>query len=140
MGCVQGSNYKYSEKQVRIACNGTCTCTSQFFQPLDLTVNRAAKNQTKKEFISWYSAVIQHELNEGKALEDIDVDLKLTVIKPLHAQWLVNVYNFFLGEHGQEVILKGWKKAGIVGLFDGSTVLPPLDPFQDFYKNKTINN
>jgi len=75
-----------SERQITSACNGTCTCIRQydtFFQPLDLTDNRAAKNQTKKEFISWHSAVVQQELHEGKALEDnVDVDLKLTVMKP----------------------------------------------------------
>ncbi len=68
---------------------------THFFSHLTLQLTGQLKIKQKKEFISWYSAVV-------------------TVIKPLHAQWLVNVYNFFLGEHGQKVILKGWKKAGIV--------------------------
>ena len=68
---------------------------THFFQPLDLTVNRVAKNFTKKEFTSYYSGVIQQGLQEGKDLENIEVDLRLSVIKPLHAQWLVNMYNFF---------------------------------------------
>ena len=106
---------------------------THFFQPLDLTVNRAAKNLTKKEFISYYSSVIQKGLNEGKALEDIEVDVRLTVIKPLHAQWLVNCYNFFSTEEGRQITLKGWKKAGILGLFDGTVILPPDNPFEDIY-------
>jgi hypothetical protein len=28
------------------------------------------------------------------------------------------------------IIAKGWKKAGISGLLDGTTILPPEDPFQ----------
>ena len=105
---------------------------THFFQPLDLTVNRAAKNFIKKEFVSYYSGAIQQGLNEGKALEDIQVDVRLTVIKPLHAQWLVDVYNFFSTE-GQQITIKGWKKAGILGLFDGTVTLPPNNPFEDIF-------
>ena len=63
-------------------------------------------------------------------LEDVEVNFRLSVIKPLHAQWLVNLYNFFSTERGRQVICKGWKKAGILGLLDGTTVLPPEDPFE----------
>ena len=34
---------------------------------------------------------------------------------------------------GKEVILKGWKRAGISGLFDSTTKLPPEDPFQSIF-------
>ena len=63
-------------------------------------------------------------------LEDVEVDFRLSVIKPLHAQWLVNLYNFFSTEKGRKVIYNGWMKAGISGLLDGTTVLPPEDPFE----------
>lgn len=114
-----------SIEQVAVPANMT-----HFFQPLDLTVNKVAKNFIKK---SYYSGVIQQGLQEGKDLENIEVDLRLSVIKPLHAQWLVNMYNFFSTPNGKETIHKGWKKAGIHGLIDGSTVLPPDNPFQDIY-------
>ena len=91
---------------------------THFFQPLDLTVNREF-NKKGIYFILLGPSVIQKGLNEGKALEDIQVDVRLTVIKPLHAQWLVNCYNFFSTEEGRQITLKGWKKAGILGLFDG---------------------
>ena len=52
------------------------------------------------------------------------------MIKPLHAQWLVNMYNFFTQPDGRIIILKGWQKAGISGLLDGTIVLPPEDPFE----------
>ena len=104
---------------------------THFFQPLDLTVNKSAKNLTKREFVSYYSGVIQEGLDAGKALEDIDVDLRLSVIKPLHAQWLVKIFNFFTTSEGRDIIIKGWKKAGISGLFDWSTALPPADPFEE---------
>lgn len=63
---------------------------------------------------------MQQRLASGKPLEDIEVDLKLTVVKPLLAQWLINMYNYFTGSNGKRVIGKrqGWKKAGVSGLFD----------------------
>ena len=47
-------------------------------------------------------------------MDDIEVDLRLTVVKPLHAQWLVDMYNYFNTAPGKEVIIKGWKKAEIL--------------------------
>ncbi len=68
-------------------------------------------------------------------MEDIEVDLRLTVIKPLHAQWIVDVYNYFSTADGKEITVKGWKKAGITGLFDGTAKLPPEDPFKKNYSH-----
>ena len=70
---------------------------THLFQPLDLTVNGAAKKFIKKEFITYYSSIIQQQLESGKKLEDINIDMRLTIVKPLHAQWLVNTYNSSLG-------------------------------------------
>ena len=83
----------------------------------------------KKEFITYYSTSVQRQLESGKKAEDIEVDLRLSVIKPVHAQWLVNIYTFFTSS-GRDTILRGWKKAGISGLLDGTTVLLPEDPFE----------
>ena len=49
------------------------------------------------------------------------------MIKPLHAQWLVNMFNFFTTRKGADVIVKGWKKAGIVGVLNGTI---GEDPFR----------
>ena len=62
---------------------------THFFQPLDLTVNGCAKQRMKKEFVTYYSSAIKQQLDSGKQLEDIEVDFRLSVLKPLHAKWLV---------------------------------------------------
>ena len=54
-------------------------------------------------------------------------------MKPHHVQWLVNLYNFFTTSEGQVITLKGWKKAGISGLLDGTTALRPEDPFKTIF-------
>ena len=93
---------------------------THIFQPPDLAVNGSSKNYMKNQFITYYSTAVKQQLDSGTDLQDIEVDFKLTTIKPLHAQWLVNMYNFFTSEKGKQIILKGWKKAGVTGVMDGS--------------------
>ena len=52
-------------------------------------------------------------MDEEKVLEDIDDDHRLTIIKPLHAQNDLSMSTIFFQ-------LKRWRKAGIIGLLDGS--------------------
>ena len=84
------------------------TNITHFFQTLDLTVNGSAKKYMSKQFIIYYSSAVKQQLESGKQLEDIDVDFRLTVMKPLHAQWLVDMFNFFTIQKGAEIIIKGW--------------------------------
>ena len=106
---------------------------THFFQPLDLTVNRSAKQFMRKQFVMYYSEIVWHKLENGESVEDIEVDLRLTAINPLHARWLVSMYNFFTSNKGARIIGKGWKKAGISGLLDGTTTIPSADPFSRIY-------
>ena len=55
---------------------------TSFLQPLDFTVNREAKTFMKDQFTSWYLAQIQSQLDSGVVLDDVDVDLRLSVLKP----------------------------------------------------------
>ena len=93
---------------------------THLFQPLDLTVNGVAKKLLRKSLLSSW---VQQQLDPS---EEIDVDLRLSNIKPLHAQWLVNTYTYFTSED-QESIIKGWKKAVVVG---------PADPFEAIYDSQ----
>ena len=102
---------------------------THFFQPLDLTVNGSAKQFMRKQFITYYSDAVKKKLDRGETLEDIEIDLRLTTLKPLHAQWLVNMYNFFTSAKAVSIITRGWQKAGIAGLLDGTTSIPDEDPF-----------
>ena len=97
----------------------------------DLTVNREAKKFMKDQFTSWYSAQIQSQLDSGVVLDDVDVDLRLSVLKPIHATWIVSMYNHLSSSEGRQSIAKGWKKAGVTVVVSGSKKLPPEDPFED---------
>ena len=67
-------------ESLNILCVPVPANMTHIFQPLDLTVNGAAKKLTKKSFIKYYSDSVLKQLEAGKPLEDIDVDLKLTTI------------------------------------------------------------
>ena len=58
--------------------------------------------------------------------------MPLTVMKPLHAKWLIEMYNVMTSEQGKDVIVSDWEASGIceaikIGLLE----LPSLDPFKD---------
>lgn len=57
------------------------------FQPLDLTVSGAAKAFLKRKFTEWYSSQVTKTLDTGMKLEDIEIKLKLSELKPLHGWW-----------------------------------------------------
>lgn len=105
---------------------------TRFYQPLDLTVNGSAKRFLEKKFSSWYSQQVSDEIESGKSLEEIDVKLRLSTMKPLHAGWVVDFYNFITSAEGKTIIMNGWKEAGIFdALRLGSSKLPNIDPFHD---------
>lgn len=99
-------------------------------------MNGSAKKFMRNWFTEYYASAVREQLESGKQLEEIEVDFRLSVIKPLHATWLIAMYNYFTTNKGMEVITKGWKKSGITGLLDGTTVLPDEDPFLRFYSQQ----
>jgi len=67
-------------------------CTDRL-QPLDLSVNKAAKEFLRRQFHDWYAKqVCAHIL--GKTEEN---DLHLSAVKPLGAQWMQNLFGYFQG-------------------------------------------
>ena len=63
-------------------------------------------------------------------MEDTNIEFRLSVIKPLHAKWLVEYYNHISSEAGTEVIANG-----LAGIYDtirsGKSSLQSIDPFND---------
>ena len=59
---------------------------THIYQVLDLTVNGYAKRFMKKKFNEWYTKQVQQQLDEGKEVEQIEVKLTLTTVKPIHVK------------------------------------------------------
>ena len=122
---------KVSKKLVSLNIAIVPANVTHFFQPLNLTVNKEAKRFIKDKFTTWYSDEVKQQIESGGDCTDINVDLRLTVLKPLHTVWLVDLYNHLSSPVGVGHIAKGWEKAGISGLLDEQTNLPQEDPLTD---------
>ena len=59
-------------------------CTDRL-QPLDVSVNKSMKHHLKESFQEWYANEVHKQ--QGKP-----VDLKLSVLKPLGAQWFIHAF------------------------------------------------
>lgn len=105
---------------------------TKYYQPLDLTVNGYAKGFLKKRFTEWYSTQFLTYLDNGTSIDDIQIGLQLSKMKPIHAGWIVEFYNFMTTAEGKEIIDSGWRAAGISDAVRlGLSELPPIDPFND---------
>jgi len=75
-------------------------------------------------------------MDKGVPLEEIDIPLKLSMIKPLHAKRLLEMYNHMTSAEGKKVCIKGWQVAGIKEAVDkGLARLTSLDPFEDIHRS-----
>ena len=84
------------------------------------------------KFNAWYSLQIGNKLDAGKQLQDINVPLPLSLLKPCHAEWMVECYNHMTTAVAQNVIQSGWKAAGITEALQVAVKgLGLVDPFQE---------
>ena len=42
-------------------------------------------------------------------MEEVDLELRLSTLKPLQAGWLVDFYNHIKSADGKDIISSGWK-------------------------------
>ena len=84
----------------------------------------------KQRFTEWYSQEIWKELESGKALNDVHIKLMLTILKPLHVSWVIDLYDYLTSQKGAEIIFNGWQSSDITeAIVKGTKDLQNLDPF-----------
>ena len=62
---------------------------TNYFQVLDLTVNKWVKDFMEKKFNEWFATQLRNELEHGKELENVTIKFLLSAVRPLHAGWLI---------------------------------------------------
>ena len=90
-------------------------CTSEL-QPLDLSVNSMYKGTLKDRFTYWYAQKVADAMNLHNNIQAVvnavQPDLKLSVVKPLHAGWTMDTHNTIALQ--ESTILAGWEKSGLL--------------------------
>jgi hypothetical protein len=87
-------------------------CTDRL-QPLDLSVNKSCKDFIKGKFVEWYS---ERVLNALDVQDDISVDLRLSIMKPLGAQWLISFHEYMCSR--PSIVFNGFRAAGIADILN----------------------
>ena len=66
---------------------------TNLFQPLDISVNKSAKCFIAEKYQDWYAKKVLQQLSRGVATHNVKVDVKLSIMKPLHAKWITEMYH-----------------------------------------------
>lgn len=77
---------------------------------MDLSVNKTIKDHLKRQFIEWYFSRVY---NDKADVKPTSVDLRLSIMKPLNARWIVSTY-----DHLKENTNVGFKEAGITQILE----------------------
>lgn len=92
--------------------------TTDRLQPMDISVNKPAKNFLKRKFEQWYAEEINNQLQD----EDVEtatlqpIDLGMPIMKELGAKWLVEMADY-IAENPQ-FIVNGFIRSGITPALD----------------------
>ena len=89
------------------------SCTGEL-QPLDVGINDQFKGLLKQEFSQWYASEVQQALRQGVAISGIKVDHRASLIKPLHANWLMNTVSTLSDKC--DTIKKPFETVGIIDI------------------------
>ena len=105
-------------------------CTDRL-QPVDVSVNKPLKDHLRNSFTKWYASQVQEQLQEGTRIEEVKVDLRLSVMKELEAKWLVSAYHYL--KSTKTIIQNGFKEVGVTDAIEGQSGQSALDedPFAD---------
>ena len=97
------------------------------FQPLDIDVNGVAKGFLRGKFETWYADEIQKQMDNGKSVYQVDVDTHLSRMKPIHARWVIGLYDKL--RNSEKMIENGFKAAAITEALDPEKDFGEEDPF-----------
>lgn len=82
---------------------------TSYFQPLDISVNKPCKDFLRNEAQTWYSNRIMEQIKAGKLPHQVKVETRISIIKPLHAQWVTKFYDYIRSR--PEIVRHGWEKS-----------------------------
>ena len=100
-------------------------CTDRV-QPLDVSVNRAAKAFLSAKFQNWYANEMTAQLHSGCTVDSLEpVDFSFARMKCLGAQWLVDLMDHLSAT--PDIIVHGFITSGITPSIDADKPVTPVD-------------
>ena len=97
---------------------------TNLFQFLDIFVNKSAKCFIAGKYQDWYANKVHQQLNRGVAAHDVKVDVKLSIMKPLHAKWITEMYHHL--KRSKQIEISGFRKNHITEAFNEADQLTQL--------------
>ena len=94
--------------------------TTDLLQPMDIAVNKPAKDFLKQKFEHWYSDEVMKQLqgvSDVQSAELQQVNLSMAAVKELSAQWLVEMVDYITDN--PQFVVNGFRRASIPGTLDG---------------------
>ena len=89
-------------------------------------MNALYKHRQREIFTQWYAQDLKNKLDAGIELEAINISLALSIIKPLHAQWQIQLIDFLKTK--TTAMAQGFEKAGLMECFNvNCTFLEPAN-------------
>ena len=86
-------------------------CTDRL-QPLDVSVNKAAKEDLRRQFQEWYSEQVCLQLQKDGDATVEPVDLRMGIVKPLGAKWMMGLYDYMKTK--PDIIRNGFRHSGLL--------------------------
>ena len=93
-------------------------CTD-LLQPLDLSVNKLFKDKLRSKFSEWSAQEVSKQLEAGTQVEEVHVNMPISVMKKLSSQWSISAYDHI--QSNPDIVKNGFKKARITELGEGSS-------------------
>jgi len=99
--------------------------TTDRLQPMDIAVNKPAKDYLKRRFDEWYSEQVLKQL-QGQDTDDLEtvdlqpINLGLPALKEIRAQWLVDMASYI--SDNPQFIVNGFRHSGIIPALSGQEV------------------
>ena len=86
-------------------------CTDHL-EPLDLSINKPFKDQIKSKFVDWYASEVKKQLENGVPLEQVKVDMSMSKIKVISANWILAAIDYIT--NNPCICVNGFRAAGLI--------------------------
>ena len=106
---------------------------TNLFQYFDSSMNKSAKCFIAAKYQDWYAEKFIQQLNRGVAAHDVKVDVKLSIMKPLHAKWIIEMYHH--PQRSKQIVISGFRKAHVTEAVSEADQLAQLceNPFTEVF-------